>query len=367
MVYTRRSRNTKVAKAVASRYGRVKARTMPLARLVDFLAGIPDPMDKRGRDQLIGRVEWESYDTRKRNRAVGFVERDSLVAPHSLKPPLYFSRTPKNELFDARHEKAIKSSKLMLRYKDAPTTVLAPKYTLPVSPVVGMVPRLKTTPTEDLAVMLNSRLFNFYWRYFYPGQAGKPAIPAEERLAQFMVPMLTKKTGAPFHKVRDKILKLGRENANLLGTVDQVQKIADRARIQAIPIGETEGMIREINVPRPLGSVASVKRRGPVVVFQRGSTIVTTTEEAATYLEFWLAQRFDQLDGMTREQLEEYIRMPVSTAHVVEVLQHRAKIEAEIDATQRQIRELQTEADDHLNDLYALDENERAYLVSAFP
>ena len=71
MVYTRRSRNTKVAKAVASRYGRVKARTMPLSRLVDFLAGTPDPMDKRGWDELIGRVEWESYDTRKRNRAVG--------------------------------------------------------------------------------------------------------------------------------------------------------------------------------------------------------------------------------------------------------------------------------------------------------
>lgn len=367
MVYTRRSRSTKVAKAIASRYQRVKVRAVPLSRLVEFLTGTPDPMDKRGRDQLIGRREWESYDTRKRNRAVGFVERTSLVARHSLKPPLCFSRTPKNELFDADHAKAIKSPKLMLRAKDAPITVLVPKYMLPVSSLIGMVPRLKTTPTEDLAVMLNSRLFNFYWRYFYPRQAGKPTVSPVERLTEFNVPMLTKTNGAAFRKVRDKILKLGRENASLLGRVDQVQKIADEAGIQVIPIGETEGMIREINVPRPLGSVASVKRRGPVVIFRRGSTIVTTTEEAATYLEFWLQQRFDQLDGMTREDLEEYIRMPMSTAHVVEVLQRQALIESQIETNQKQIDELQAEADDHLYDLYALDDNERAYLISAFP
>lgn len=367
MVYTRRSRSTKVAKAVASRYQRVKVRTVPLSRLVEFLTGTPDPMDKRGRDQLIGRCEWESYDTRKRNRAVGFVERKSLVAQHSLKPPLCFSRTPKNELFDADHAKALKSPKLMLRAKDAPITVLAPKYMLPVSSLIGMVPRLKTTPTEDLAVILNSRLFNFYWRYFYPRQGGKPGVPPVERLTEFMVPMLTKANGAAFRKARDKILKLGRENATLLGSVDQVQRIADEAGIQVIPIGETEGMIREINVPRPLGSVASVKRRGPVVIFSRGSTIVTTTEEAATYLEFWLQQRFDQLDGMTREDLEEYIRMPMSTAFVVEVLQRQARIESQIETTQKQIDELQAEADDHLYDLYALADSERAYLISAFP
>jgi hypothetical protein len=98
------------------------------------------------------------------------------------------------------------------------------------------------------------------------------------------------------------------------------------------------------------------------VIFRRGSTIVTTTEEAATYLELWLQDRFDQLRGMSKEELEEFIKMPRSTAHVVVVLQHRARVETQIEKTQARIDELQREAENRLYDLYHLGEAEREYL-----
>jgi hypothetical protein len=104
-----------------------------------------------------------------------------------------------------------------------------------------------------------------------------------------------------------------------------------------------------------------------VVIFRRGSTIVTTTEEAATYLEFWLQQRFDQLKGMGREDLENYIRMPVSTAHVVVILQRRARLESEIAEVQSRIDALQREAEDHLYAAYAFEEAERDLLRAAVP
>lgn len=358
-------RVTQVAKAIASRYRRVSLRTEPLERLVDFLPGTPDPLEKGDRDLLIGRREWESYDTRKRHRAVGFLRRSFLVTRHGLRPPRYYSRTAKSDLFDKSHLGAIKRPKVVFRYKDFPMAALASKYELPVTPLLGMAPRIKATPTEDLPVILNSRLFHFYWDYFFPRKAGQVPAPAVDRLSRFRVPMLNKKVAGPFRKVRDEILELAAGNADRLASMDQVEELAESAGVPLIPLGLTEEIIREINVPRPLGEVADVKRRGPVVIFRRGSTIVTTTEEAATYLEMWLQERFDQLRGMDREDLEQYIRMPVSTAHVVVVLQRRARIEAEFDRTQSRIDELQGEAESRLYDLYGLNESERVWLRSA--
>ena len=37
-----------------------------------------------------------------------------------------------------------------------------------------------------------------------------------------------------------------------------------------VPLAWTEGIIREINVPRALAEVADVMRRGPVVIRPRG-------------------------------------------------------------------------------------------------
>jgi hypothetical protein len=59
--------------------------------------------------------------------------------------------------------------------------------------------------------------------------------------------------------------------------------------------------------------------------------------------------------------------LPLTTAHVVVVLQHRARIEIEIERTQMKIEELQGEAESHLYDLYGMSEAEREYLRASYP
>jgi hypothetical protein len=360
-------RNSKMVKSIARRYEKPALRVDGLQHLVDIVPGVPDPLDSPGRDVLLGRREWESYDTRRRNRAVGFVPRDYLVGRHMLRPPIVFAPSPRTAFVEDEHEEALGTPKVVFRYRDVPMAALVGKNDIPIKPLLGLVPRLKTTPTEDLPVVLNSRLFHFYWVRYFPRRAGQPATPAADRLAGFRVPILTQKAGVEFRKARDEILALARGNSDRLNAMDQVDRIADETGVKLVPLAQTEGIIRELNVPRPLGDVADVRRRGPVVIFRRGSTIVTTTEEAATYLEFWLQQRFDQLKGMGREDLENYIRMPISTAHVVVILQRRARLESEIAAVQTRIDALQREAEDHLYAAYGFEEAERDHLRAAVP
>lgn len=357
-------RNAKLAKSIARRYEKPALRVDALSHLVDILPGVPDPLENPIRDLLIGRQEWESFDTRRRNRAVGFLPRDYLAGRHMLRPPIVFAPSPRTPLVGDDHAGAVGSPKVVFRYREVPMAALVGKSDVPVRPLLGLVPRLKSTPTEDLAVVLNSRLFHFYWQRYFPRRATQPVTPAAERLAGFRVPILSQRAGAAFRKSRDGILRLARENADRLNAVEQVDGIAAEAGVELVPLSQTEGIIREINVPRPLGEVADVRRRGPVVIFRRGSTIVTTTEEAATYLELWLQQRFDRLRGMGREDLEDYIRMPVTTANVVVILQHRAKLEAEIAEVQARIDDLQREAEEQLYDAYGFTEEEREHLRS---
>jgi hypothetical protein len=353
------------ARTLATRYEKIDHRTERLDRLCDILPGAPDPLDAASREDLIARSEWARLDTRRRNLAVGFIRRSHLLGRHLLHPPATYLRSAKGEPIDKRSLASIKLPKIPFRYKDVPMAAYAPKGTLCVSPLLALVPRLKSTPTEDLPVILNSRLFHFYWHHYYPRKSGSPAVPAEDRLASFEVPMLTKRTGREFREARDRLLELASENAERLAAMDEVHRIGKESGVPLVPLARTEGIIREINVPRALAEVADVKRRGPVVIFRRGSTIVTTTEEAATYLELWLKQRFNELRGMTKEELELFIELPITTAHVVVVLQHRARIEAEIERTQARIDELQAEAESHLYDLYGFSEAEREHLRSA--
>lgn len=357
-------RQSKLARTIAKRYEKPGLRVDTLAHLVDILPGVPDPLDNPVRDIVVGRREWESWDTRRRNRAVGFLPRDFLVGRHMLRPPIVFAPSPRTPLVEEGQAGSVGTPKIVFRYRDIPMAALAGKNEVPVRPLLGLVPRLKSTPTEDLAVILNSRLFHFYWHRYFPRKAAQPVTPAADRLAGFRVPILTKKAGGAFRKVRDEILRLARENADRLNAVEQVDTIAGEAGVKLVPLAQTEGIIREINVPRPLGDVADVRRRGPVVIFRRGSTIVTTTEEAATYLELWLQQRFDRLRGMGREDLDGYIRMPLSTAQVVVILQHRARLDAEISEAQSRIEGLQREAEDHLYEAYGFGEVEREHLRS---
>jgi len=355
------------ARSLAARYEGIGLRTERLDRLCDLLSGTPDPLEAASREELISRSEWAQLDTRRRNQAVGFVRRSHLLGRHMLHPPATYLRSVKGEAFDKRHLKAVKLPKVPFRYKDVPMAALCPRGTLTVTPLLALVPRLKSTPTEDLPVILNSRLFHFYWQHYFPKKSGAPAVPAEDRLVGFEVPMLPKKAGREFREVRDRLLELAQQNSDRLAAMDEVHRIGKEAGVPLVPLVRTEGIIREINVPRALAEVADVKRRGPVVIFRRGSTIVTTTEEAATYLELWLKQRFNELRGMTKEELELFIELPVTTAHVVVVLQHRARIEAEIERTQAKIEELQAQAESHLYDLYGFSPAEREFLRSAYP
>ncbi len=351
-------------RSILYRYRRIGLRTSRLDRLVQFMPGLPDPTDAGDKELIIARDSWEKLDTRHRNLAVGFLRRAFLTGRHMLRPPRVFSASMKNTLFDRGHLKAIKTPKLVFRYKDIPMAAVAPKNTLPMTQLTALVARLKTTPIEDLAILLNSRLFHFHWQREAPSQGGAGTV--EERAGSFLVPLITKKAGRAFHEPRDELLRLAEENSERLLARDQVHKIAVDAGVPIAPLKETQGIIREINVPRPLGDVGEVKRRGPVVIFRRGSTIVTTTEEAATYLELWLQDRFDQVRGMSREQLDEFIKMPLSTAHVVVVLQHRARIETQIEKTQVRIDELQRVAEDRLYDLYQIGDAEREYLRTRY-
>ena len=351
------------AKSLADKYERTSLRTRRLDRLVEILPGLPDPLE--GGEPLIGRSEWQTLDTRHRNLAIGFLRRSFLRTRHQLHPPLHFAPSAKGERFDKASAKAIKLPKVVFRHKDVPMAAMAPKCTLPVAPLLALVPRLVSTPIEDLPVILNSRLFHFVWQHYHGKPTGKDTPSTEQRLGGFEVPLLTKKQGEGFRAARDKILALAEENAVRLLEMDQVHEIGEAAKVPLVPLHRTEGIIREINVPRPLGEIADVKRRGPVVIFRRGSTIVTTTEEAAVYLELWLQQRFDRLRGMSKEELEDFIRLPRSTAHIVVVLQHRARIELAVDKAQQKIDELQREADEALSDLYGFTPAEREWLRSA--
>ena len=204
------------AKSLAARYERVDLRTERVDRLCEILPGIPDPLEAASREELIARSEWASLDTRRRNRALGFLRRSNLVGRHMLRPPATYLRSPTEEPLGKQHLKAIKLPKVPFRYKDVPMAALAPKGTLPVSPLLALVPRLVATPTEDLPVILNSRLFHFYWQHYFPRKAGAPAVPPEERLAAFDVPMMNRKTGAPFREARDRLLELAEDNSERL-------------------------------------------------------------------------------------------------------------------------------------------------------
>lgn len=351
---------------IAARYEQMEERTERLDRLCDFLDGTPDPLEAADREDLVSREEWESLEDRERKKAVGFIRGSSVLDRHQLHPATTYARTDRTPVLDRTHRKALKTPKIYFRFKDGPFAALGGERTIGVAPLVTLVPRMKTTPTEDLPVMLNTRLFDLVYRHYHGPWKGEDVTPVQDRLEGFEIPMLTKRTGGAFREARDEILKLAEKNSDRLARMDQVHQIAEEGGVRLVPLRRSEGIIREINVPKPLGEVADVKRRGPVVIFRRGSTIVTTTEEAATYLALWLKQRFDKLRGMAREELEEYIKIPALTSHVVVVLQLRAQIEAEIDETQDRIDELQDEAEDALYDLYGLTEAEREYLRSEY-
>ena len=222
------------ARTLANRYERIGQRTERLDRLCEIVPGAPDPLEAKSREELISRSEWAALDTRRRNRAVGFLRRSNLLGRFMLRPPATYLPSPRDEPFGKNHLKALKLPKVPFRYKDIPMSALAPKGTLPVAPLLALVPRLVSTPTEDLPVILNSRLFHFYWQHYFPRKSGATPAPPEERLARFKVPMLTRKTGGPFREARDRLLALARE-VGLSGETAPTQKLRTRRPTNGSP------------------------------------------------------------------------------------------------------------------------------------
>jgi len=359
-----RTREPKAVKtSILRKIGGLDLRTERLDRLVDLLPGASDPLQAADREPLVSRETWEALGERERNRSIGFLARAASMERHRVDPPLIYhvGEEPPGFL-DRAHVKAANAPLIVFRYRDHPRAALVPEGWVPVGPLVSLVPRLKTTPTEDLPVFLCSRLFHFAWLDEHGEEGNNKSANWIPRLESMQIPMLTKRVGGPFREVRDEILRLVAENAERLARMDRIQTIAEEGGVPLVPLHRTERIIREINVPHPLTGVAEVRRRGPVVIFRKGSTIVTTTEEAATYLDLWLHERFDTLRGWTRDQIEENVVMPATTAQVVMVLQLQARIEAEVDETYDRIEELQAEAEEHLYDIYDLDEEEREHL-----
>jgi len=81
-----KSRKKVSARTLATRYEKVGLRTERVDRLCDILPGAPDPLEAASREELISGSEWAALDTRRRNRALGFVRRSYLLGRHMLGP-----------------------------------------------------------------------------------------------------------------------------------------------------------------------------------------------------------------------------------------------------------------------------------------
>ena len=115
------------ARTLANRYERIGQRTERLDRLCEIVPGAPDPLEANSREELISRSEWAALDTRRRNRAVGFLRRSNLLGRFMLRPPATYLPSPRDEPFGKNHLKALKLPKVPFRYKDIPMSALAPK------------------------------------------------------------------------------------------------------------------------------------------------------------------------------------------------------------------------------------------------
>ena len=85
------------ARTLAYRYERIGQRTERLERLCEIVPGAPDPLEANSREQLISRTEWAAMDTRRRNRAVGFLRRSNLVGRFMLRPPATYLPSPNSD------------------------------------------------------------------------------------------------------------------------------------------------------------------------------------------------------------------------------------------------------------------------------
>ncbi|MFN2432278.1 MAG: hypothetical protein ABR599_05575 [Gemmatimonadota bacterium] len=320
-------------------------------------AGVGELFDKEFRTQLLSRRQVEKLSPQKRTHVWGIVRRGAIFHRYCYAPPRYYlPHAADHGLLDP-FAKTIHQPKLFLRLRENVRAALSEERIVPGGNLLGGIPRRKTPPLTYTLGYLNSPIVNFFLDAFF-----EKGAPAAERLAQFKLPILKKVEADHITQRVEEIQLRARKVRDLAREMENVDKLAREAQVQGVPLEETEGILREINVPKSLGEIVEIKRRGPVVIFRRGSTIVTTTEESATYLELWLADRFHEIKHLNKSELGRFIQMPALTAYVVRVLQHRARVEEKILKLTGEIDTLQDDINSRIYDVYLLSAREREFL-----
>ena len=328
-----------------------------LQALLRFQSGVGELFDKEFRAQLLSRRQFENFSSQKRTHIWGILRRGAIFHRYCYAPPRYYLPSSADHRLLDPFARTINQPKLFIRVRENVRAALSEERIIPGGNLLAGFARRKTPPLRYALAFLNSPIINFFLDTFF--EKGEPAA---QRLEQFKMPLLKKPEADEILGRAEEILARADRARGLSRETDKVQEIARRAGVELVPLGATEGILREINVPKSLGDVVEIKRRGPVVIFRRGSTIVTTTEESAIYLELWLAERFHEIKHMTKPQLAEHIKMPAVTADVVRVLQHRARVEEQIMKLTAEIDALQDEINSRINDLYLLSAREREFL-----
>jgi hypothetical protein len=325
--------------------------------LLRFQPGLGELFDKEFRSQLLSRRQVEAFSPQKKTHVWGILRRGAIFHRYCYAAPRYYlPSTADPQLLDP-FARTIHDAKLLIRLRDTVRAAMTEERLIPGGSLLAAFPRRKTPPLAYTLGFLNSPILNFFLDAFF--EKGDPPLA---RLAAFEVPLLKKPDTDEILGRVEEILRRVRRVRELSRESENVEVIAARAGVESVPLEETEGILREINVPKSLGEVVEIKRRGTVVIFRRGSTIVTTTEESATYLELWLAERFHEIKNLNKAQLGRFIRMPALTAHVVRVLQHRARVEEQILKLTAEIDGYQDEIDARIHDLLGLTTREREFL-----
>lgn len=329
-----------------------------LEALLRLQPGVGELFDKEFRSQLLSRRQLEALSPQKRTHVWGILRRAAIFHRYCYSAPRYYlPHTADHELLEP-FAKTIHQPKLFLRLRENVRAALSEERIVPGGALLAGLPRRKTPPLSYTIAFLNSPIVNFFLDAFF-----EKSHPPPERLVQFKLPLLKKPDAEPILERVGEIQLRMRKVRELSREMENVGRLAEEAKVQRVSLEDTEGILREINVPKGIGEVVEIKRRGPVVIFRRGSTIVTTTEESATYLELWLAERFHEIKNMTKPELGRFIQMPALTAHVVRVLQHRARIEERILRLTSEIDGLQDEINAQIYDLYGLTPREREFLA----
>jgi hypothetical protein len=325
--------------------------------LLRFQPGLGELFDKDFRSQLLSRRQVDKFSSQKRTHIWGIVRRGAIFHRYCYAAPRYYLPSSADQRLLALFARTIGKPKLFIRVRENVRAALSEERIIPGGNLLGGFPKRKTPPLPYTIAFLNSPIINFFLDVFF-----EKAEPVPQRLGQYKVPLLKKPEADEIQERVEEIVVRARRARDLSRETEKVEEIAKRAGVELVPLERTEGILREINVPKSLGDVVEVKRRGPVVIFRRGSTIVTTTEESAIYLELWLAERFHEIKNLSKAQLGQYIKMPALTAHVVRVLQHRARIEEQILKLTAEIDTFQDEINSRLYDIYLLTAREREFL-----